>query len=90
MKSLIPVIYSKGVFKPLEKIKIPENTKLELATLVPFTLGEKPKEVLYWFKYTQAIFKKYHQKLPSGLKYQKKIRQESDRKINLKLKKLNG
>jgi len=93
MQTIIKTIYQDGVFKPLGKVKFPENTKVELAPLINyslnFSLASGPKELLEMFKYAKEAYQKSKTKLPDGLTFQRKIRKESDRKIDLEPKELN-
>ena len=89
MESIIKTIYQNGVFKPLNKVKLPENTKIELVALRDFSFGSAPKDILAHFIYAKGVFKK-SRKLPSGLAYQRKLRRESDHKVCLRLKNLNA
>ncbi len=93
MPNIIKTIYQDGVFKPIKKVKLPENTKVEIATLIDyshnFDLYATSKDLLDMFRYARETYKKSRVKLPSGLEFQRKIRKESDGKINLRLKELH-
>lgn len=89
MPNIIKTIYTKGVFRPLKKVNLPENTKVEIATLRDFSYERKPKDLLEIFKYAQETFQKAKIKIPSGLSFQRKIRREADLKVKTRLKQLN-
>jgi len=89
MPNIIKTIYKNGVFKPLEKIRLPENTEIELATLLDYSSGTTAKGLLGVLKYAKEVYKRSKVKLSPGLAYQRKIRKTSDTKINLRLKELN-
>ena len=89
MPNIIETIYTQGVFKPLKKVNLPENTRVEITTLRDFSYGRTPKDLLGILKYAQETFQKAKIKIPSGLSFQKKIRKESDLKVKARLKPLN-
>jgi len=89
MPNIIGTIYSKGVYRPLGKVNLPENTKVEIATLIDYSVDTNPKQLLKCLKYAQELFQKSGQKIPPGVEFQRKIRNKSQAKINARLKKLD-
>lgn len=89
MPNIIKTIYAKGVFRPIKQVNFPENTKVEISALTDYPFYTSPRDLLEQFKYTQEVYQKSMIKLSSGLEFQRKIRQESDDKINLRFKELH-
>lgn len=89
MPNIISTIYKNGVFRPVTKVKLPENTRVDLTPLRDFSYQRSSKDLLEMFKYAQTVYKKAKLKI-SGLKFQKSIRKEADAKIKTRFDKLNA
>lgn len=90
MKTIIPTIFTKGVFKPIKRVNFPENFRVEITPLVDYHFNGSPKIIMEMLRITKMKFKGANIKIPAGLGYQKKIRSESDLKVDARLKELNA